>query len=344
MRRKVAENAAIVKQLFVRSLLLKVAVYTLPTTSQSTFHSFISSHMSSFKALGTASNFLAIEKEISTFNSSAIVVVQAPYEHTVSYGGGTRSGPAAIIKASHFVEFYDEELDRELCYDVGIGTLEPLKFGKRADRKALDIIYDGTRQLLEQNKFVVMLGGEHTISQAPIRAHLERYSDLSVLQFDAHSDLRESYQGSMYSHASVMARVCEFLSPQRLVQVGIRAQCIEESQFIKQKGITTLYAHEIRNPKRQYDWMDRVLERLTDHVYVSFDVDGFDPSIMPSTGTPEPNGLWWAETMTLLRRVGEQKKIVGCDIVELAPEKGVSHPDLTAAKLVYKLMNYAFIK
>ncbi len=300
--------------------------------------------MPSFKALGTASNFLAIEKKISAFDSSAIVVLQAPYEHTVSYGGGTKRGPDAIITASHFVEFYDEELDRELCYDVGIATLPPLKFGKKADTKALSIIYDTTKQLLEHKKFVVTLGGEHTISQAPIRAHLERFPDLSVLQFDAHSDLRESYQGSIYSHASVMARVCEFLNPQRLVQVGIRAQCIEESRFIKQKGITTLYAHEIRNPRRQYDWMDRVLEQLSGHVYVSFDVDGFDPSIMPSTGTPEPNGLWWAETMTLLRRVGEQKKIVGCDIVELAPEKGVSHPDLTTAKLAYKLMNYAFMK
>lgn len=299
--------------------------------------------MAKLKALGISSNFLAIEKKISSFDTSRIVVLQAPYEHTVSYGGGTKRGPEAIIKASHYVEFYDEELDRELCNDVGIATLPALEFGRKADKKALEVIFHSVDELLAHGKFVVTLGGEHTISQAPIRAHLAKFPDLSVIQFDAHSDLRESYQGSIYSHASVMARVCEFLDPKRLVQVGIRAQCIEESQFIKHNGINTLYAHEIRNPHRQYDWMELVLDKLTDHVYVTFDVDGFDPSVMPSTGTPEPNGLYWAETMTLLRKIGEQKKIVGCDVVELAPVKGVSYPDLTAAKLTYKLMNYAFM-
>lgn len=300
--------------------------------------------MSKLKSLGISSNFLAIDKSISSLHSSKIAVLQAPYEHTVSYGGGTKRGPAAIIKASHYVEFYDEELDRELCNDTGIATLPALELGKKSDKKALDLIHSSVEELLALGKFVVTLGGEHTISQAPIRAHLAKYPGLSVLQFDAHSDLRQSYQGSIYSHASVMARVCEFLDPKRLIQVGIRAQCIEESQFIRHNGITTLYAHEIRNSRRQYDWMDLVLEKLTDHVYVTFDVDGFDPSIMPSTGTPEPNGLYWAETMALLRRIGEQKKIVGCDVVELAPVKNVTYPDLTAAKLVYKLMNFAFLK
>ena len=271
------------------------------------------------------------------------MVLPAPYEHTVSYGGGTRRGPNGIIKASQYVEFYDDELGRELCNDVGIATLPPVRFGKAIHAKALDMLYDVVSVLLTLNKFVVTLGGEHTIAQAPIKAHLEKYPPLSVIQFDAHSDLRDSYQGSKFSHASVMARVCELMNPRRIVQVGIRAQCVEESRFIKEKGVNTFYAHQIRG-KDSASWQDAVLARLTDCVYVTFDVDGFDPSIMPSTGTPEPNGLYWAETMQLLRRIGEEKTIVGCDVVELSPAKGVSHPDLTAAKLTYKMMNYAFLR
>jgi len=296
-----------------------------------------------FKALGIHSNFLAIDKRISSFDESRIVVLPAPYEHTVSYGGGTRRGPAGIITASHYVEFYDDELHRELCNDVGIATLPPLRFGKAIHGRAMDMLRSTVKELLKREKFVVTLGGEHTISQGAIKAHQERYPDLSVLQFDAHSDLRESYQGSPYSHASVMARVCEFVNPHNVVQVGIRAQCIEEAEFIRAKGVNTFYAHYIRSAAGAR-WQDEVLQKLSDNVYVTFDVDGFDPAIMPSTGTPEPNGLFWAETMQLLRRIGEEKRIVGCDIVELAPVKSVTHPDLTAAKLTYKLMNYAFMK
>jgi agmatinase len=296
-----------------------------------------------FKALGIHSNFLAIDKSISSFDKSRIVVLPAPYEHTVSYGGGTRRGPAGIITASHYVEFYDDELRRELCNDVGIATLPPLRFGKAIHGRAMDMLRSTVKDLLAREKFVVTLGGEHTISQGAIKAHQEIYPDLSVIQFDAHSDLRESYQGSPYSHASVMARVCEFVNPHNMVQVGIRAQCIEEAEFIRAKGVNTFYAHYIRSAAGAR-WQDEVLQKLSDNVYVTFDVDGFDPAIMPSTGTPEPNGLFWAETMQLLRRIGEEKRIVGCDIVELAPVKSVTHPDLTAAKLTYKLMNYAFMK
>ncbi len=298
---------------------------------------------SKFKALGIKSNFLAIGKEISSFDTSQIVVLPAPYERTVSYGGGTRRGPGAIITASQFIEFYDEELGRELCNEVGIATLPPVLFGKTAHGNAVGTLHRIVRELLQCGKFVVTLGGEHTISQAPIRAHLEKYPDLSVIQFDAHSDLRESYQGSKYSHASIMARVCEFLDPRRIIQVGIRALCVEEARFISEKCINTFYAHQIRSASNA-SWQDAVLEKLTDQVYVTFDVDGFDPAIMPSTGTPEPNGLFWAETMQLLRRIGERKTIVGFDVVELAPVKGVTHADLTAAKLTYKLMNYAFLR
>jgi agmatinase len=296
--------------------------------------------MKTFKSLGIKQNFLAIEKKLSSFENSKVVVVQAPYEHTVSYGGGTKKGPHGIITASRYVEFYDEELDRELCNEVGIATLPPIQFGKKTDAKAMAMIHRQVEQLLAADKFVVTLGGEHTITQATIAAHVKKYPNMSVLQFDAHSDLRESYQGSTFSHASVMARVCEILHPTKIVQVGIRAQCIEEARFIKARGIHTFYAHTLRGG---FNWSDAVIECLSDEVYITFDVDGLDPSIMPSTGTPEPNGLFWAETLHLLRRVGEQKRIIGFDVVELAPAKGVHHADLTAAKLTYKMMNYAFL-
>ena len=191
----------------------------------------------SVKVLGIKANFLAIGREISSFEKSRIVVLPVPYEHTVSYVGGTRRGPDAIIKASQYVEFYDEELESELCDEVGIATLPPLRFGKAVHGKALDLISRTVRKLLAREKFVVTLGGEHTISQASIRPHLEKYSELSVLQVDAHSDLRDSYLESKFSHASVMARVCEYMDPHRITQVGIRAQCIEEARYIKDRGI-----------------------------------------------------------------------------------------------------------
>jgi agmatinase len=293
-----------------------------------------------FTVLGKKQNFLGIDSRISTYETSEIAVVPVPYEHTVSYGGGTGRGPRAILDASRYVEYYDEELATELCTRVGIATLPPIAFGNTRDEKAMGKIYEVVTQLIADGKFVMVLGGEHTVSQAPIKAHLEKYPDLSVLHFDAHADLRESYEGSRYSHASVMARVCEFLDPTRLVQVGIRALSPEEAEFISQRGVATFYAHQIR---AMGEWVHSVVPKLTEHVYVSFDVDAFDPPVMPSTGTPEPNGLFWAEIMKLLRLVGEQKSIVGCDVVEFAPNKAMHHPDYTAAKLTYKLMNYAFL-
>ena len=296
------------------------------------------------RTLDSKSNFLGIEKEFSSFEKSKIVILPAPYESTVSYGGGTKKGPAAILQASHYVEFFDEETKREIHRERGIATMAPLDFSKKKDAAAVQFLHSAVLELLSEDKFVVTLGGEHTISSAPIAAYAKKYQDLSVLQFDAHSDLRPEYMGNKYSHASVMARVCEFLDPKRLVQVGIRAQAKEEAVFIRENGVNTYYAHEIRSGKYtrllRY-WDDAVVENLTDHVYVTFDVDGFDPSIMPATGTPEPNGLFWAEVMQCLRKVCQRRKIVGFDVVELAPIKGLHHPDLTTAKLVSKILNYA---
>ncbi len=296
-----------------------------------------------FKTLSIEDNFLGIEDEFSTFENSKAVILPVPYERTVSYGGGTKDGPDAILNASHYVEFYDEETRREIHRELGVATLQPLSFTDRTDEESLEQIYTTVTALLNEKKFMVMLGGEHTISQASIAAYAEKYRNLSVLHFDAHSDLRSDYLGSKYSHASVMARVCEFVDPRRIVQIGIRAQCIEEAEFIQENGITTLYAHEIQSGKYTKllkNWNDFAIDRLTDTVYVTFDVDGFDPSIMPATGTPEPNGLLWHETTKLLYQLGQRKHVVGCDVVELAPLQGLHHPNLTAAKLVSKMINY----
>jgi agmatinase len=294
---------------------------------------------SGFTPLGKRHNFLGIDKAISSYENSKIVVLPVPYEHTVSYGGGTGRGPRAILDASRYVEYYDEELGVELCTRLGVATVPPVALGKSTDAQAMAKIYLAVKKLLADGKFVAVLGGEHSLSQAPIKAHLEQYADLSVLHFDAHADLRDSYGGTKYSHASFMARVCEFMDPARVVQVGIRALSPEEAEFIRTSGMTTWYAHQLRATD---DWIPAILPKLSQHVYVTFDVDAFDPPIMPSTGTPEPNGLFWAETMQLLRLVGAQKTIVGFDVVEFAPNRSVQHPDYTAAKLTYKLMNYAF--
>ncbi|OGU61564.1 MAG: agmatinase [Ignavibacteria bacterium GWF2_33_9] len=289
------------------------------------------------------SNFLAIEEKVSTYSTSKIVIVQAPYEHTVSYGGGAALGPKEIVNASAYVEFYDDEFDKELCFEKGIATLEPIDFQGKVDAAALELIYNQISTLLSDDKFVVTLGGEHTISSAPIKAHYEKYPNMSVLQFDAHSDLRESYQDSIYSHASIMARVAEFFPNEHITQVGIRAQCIEEAMFIKENNINTFYASGIRTGKYGNDWIKKLVDTLADEVYITFDVDAFDPAIMPTTGTPEPDGMTYQDALNIFRAIRiAGKKIIGFDVVELAPVEGINHTNLTCARLVYKLLNYAF--
>lgn len=288
-------------------------------------------------------NFLAIEDKYSNYKDSHVVILPVPYEQTTSYGKGTSKGPKAILDASHYVEFYDEELDRELCFEKskGICSLFPVDFKNKKGSKALDLIYRNVKRHIDNGKFVVTLGGEHSISTSPIKAHFDSYKNLSLLHFDAHSDLRNEYEGSKYSHASFAARVSEFTTS--IVQVGIRAQCREEADFIKEKKIKTFYAYQLRNGKYGRDWQSKVIDALGDNVYITFDVDFFDPSIMPSTGTPEPNGFYWDETMKLLKKLGEKKNVVGFDVVELSPRKDFPFPDFLVSKLIYKMLNY-FIK
>jgi len=293
------------------------------------------------KELGIKQNFLGIEKKYSNYKDSQIVVLPVPLEKTVSYGKGTSKGPEEILKASHYVEFYDEEQKRELCFEKGICTLEAMNLQKLSIEKALQKIHKEVAKHIDEGKFVVTLGGEHSLSAAPIMAFHERFPNLSILQIDAHSDLRNSYEGSKYSHACVMARVAEFNS--NIVQVGIRAQCIEELEIKKNKGIKTFYAREIKMGMYGENWHELVVNNLTENVYITFDVDGLDPSLLPATGTPEPGGLFWDETMNLLKAIGIEKNIVGFDVVELAPTKYHPSSNFVAAKLVYKMLNYAFI-
>ncbi|MFI5201367.1 MAG: agmatinase [Candidatus Kapaibacterium sp.] len=297
------------------------------------------------KVLPTSQNFLALPKESSAYDSSKIVIHSAPYEKTVSYGGGTAKGPEAIIKSSHFVEFLDDEFFRELCFEVGIATLPPLDFGKRTGKAMLDFLQRAVLKEIENGKFVVTLGGEHTISTAPIMAHFARYPKMSVLHFDAHSDLRMEYSDTPYSHACFMARVADSGFPmKRVVQVGIRAQEKAEFEYAASLGVQTFYATRIRKGEHGEQWQNAIVQALpSEEVYLTFDVDYFDPSIMPSTGTPEPDGFLWNETMEIFRELNRAgKKIVGFDVVELAPDPKARHATYLAAKLVYRMLNFAF--
>ena len=290
------------------------------------------------KSLPTKSNFLGIaEKELYAYESSKYVIQPVPYEHTSSYLAGSAKGPGAIISASQFVELYDEELDTETFRQCGIATLPALKFSKSTvDAKAVELIEKSTDRLLNDGKYVVSLGAEHTVTYGFVKSFAKKYKNLTVLQIDAHSDLRQSYHNNIYSHASVMKRIHDMGI--NLVQIGIRAQCIEEAQLIKSsKKINTFYAHTIRNDAK---WMSKALAACTENVYLTIDADGFDPSIMPAVGTAEPRGLFWEETLQFLKQVIQKKNVVGFDIVECAPMKGNILSEYTLAKLAYRLIGY----
>lgn len=296
------------------------------------------------KTLDKSKNFLAIDNEFSNFETSNIVVLPVPFEATTSYGKGTKNGPEAILQASAYVEFFDDELQQEICFEKGIATLLPLETPADNPELSLNIIYNTIKELLKKDKFVVTLGGEHSISAPIIQAHQEKFREISLLQFDAHSDLRDLYEGTSFSHACVMARVLEFFhSPNDLVQVGIRAQCIEEFNLIKTKKIKTYYAHKIRTGFYGSNWQKHIVDNLKEKIYITFDVDFFDPSLMPATGTPEPDGFYYNETIEIFREIRKQgKKIIGLDVVELAPIPNLHHCELTVARLIYKVLNLAF--
>jgi agmatinase len=304
--------------------------------------------ITNMKSLPTSKNFLGLEPEYSSYDSSKIVILQAPYEKTVSYGKGTAKAPEAIIKASQYVEFLDDEFFQEICFKQGIATLPAVSYGNKSGKPALDLLEKAVSAEIANKKFVVTLGGEHTISTAPIAAHFKKYPKMSVLHFDAHSDLRDSYGGTPYSHACFMSRVADetHFPMERVVQVGIRAQCKQEYEFIKKKKVKTFYATEIRRGKHGANWQKKVASALpSNEVYITFDVDYFDPSIMPTTGTPEPDGFQWNETIEIFRELRKAgKKIIGFDVVELVPNAAQPHATYLVAKLIYRMLNFAFAK
>jgi agmatinase len=273
--------------------------------------------------------------EDSAFEQAQVVILPIPYEQTTTYGTGTKKGPQALIDASRHMELYDEELDYEV-YQVGIHTLRELETVASGPAAMMDRITEVTRGLLDGGKFVVGLGGEHTISFGLVRAHAEHFPGLSVLQFDAHTDLRDTYQGTPYNHASVLRRISEMVPA---VHVGIRSMSREEAAWVKTRGARVFYASEVVGSASV---ATTISEALTDHVYVTICLDGFDPSIMPAVGTPEPGGLGWYDVLRIVRRVAETRHIVGFDVVELFPMAGNIAPDFLAAKLVYKVLGYRY--
>ena len=287
-------------------------------------------------------NFLGLEETVAAFDRAGAVILPVPYESTTSYGGGTARGPGAILEASRYIELYDQELDAE-PYEVGITTLPELRLTGAGPEAALEELRTAYGRLLDAagDRFVLMLGGEHSLSGPPIAAWADRLAEegerLTVLQFDAHTDLRPEYEGTPYSHAAVMHRVHENVD---LVAVGIRALTREEAELARSRdNIHVFFADHIHGGD---SWMDDVVERLGSNVYISFDVDAFDPSLVPSTGTPEPGGLLWYPVLRLLRRVFRSTTVHAADVVELAPIPGLTAPDFLVAKLVYKLIGYRF--
>lgn len=285
-------------------------------------------------------NFGGIDEEqYSSFDSARVIVLPVSYEGTVSYGTGTGAGAMAIVDASRNMELYEEETGTEV-YKIGINTLP--EFTARATPEAMmSDLHAYTTDLLKTGKFLCMLGGEHSVSAPIIKAHNERYENLSVLQIDAHADLRDTYDGTPHSHASIMARVVKDMHIPA-VQVGIRSISGDEARSLKE-GLPTqiFWARDIVG---RTDWIDDAIDSLTENVYLTIDIDGLDPSIMPTTGTPEPGGLGWYETLALLRRLAEKKRVVGMDLVEYSYFENYDAPAFLCSKLIYKTLAYIFQK
>jgi agmatinase len=277
------------------------------------------------------------EEKYSNFDNARVLVFPVSYEGTVSYGAGTGKGASAIIDASRNLELYEEETDAEV-YKIGIHTTAEFS-AKATPEKMMNGLYEETRKLISDDKFLCMIGGEHSVSAPVIRAHAEKFHNLSVLQIDAHADLRDEYDGTPHSHASIMARVVKDLRIPS-VQVGIRSISADEARSLDEGIPTKIYwAKDIVG---RTDWIDSAINSLTDNVYLTIDVDGLDPSLMPTTGTPEPGGLGWYETITLIRKVAEKRKIVGMDLVEYAYVENFPAPAFLCAKLIYKTLGYIF--
>ena len=267
-----------------------------------------------------------------------VVVVPFGLEKTVSYGGGTKNGPKEIIKASHQVELFDEELNKEPYKEIGIKTLKPFPIKKKIN-SALDQLSKINEEIISKNKFPIIFGGEHSITPGSIRPFTEKYHEITLLHFDAHADLRESYNGEKFSHASAIKRCLDFNNV-KVVSFGIRNLSQSEMNFYEnnRSRIEIFWAKD----KKEWnlDHLDNIFKNK--NVYITFDVDSFDASVMPATGTPEPGGLLWDEVLPIIKRVCQVSNIVGADINELAPIKNFDSYNFLVAKLAYKILSYVF--
>ena len=270
-----------------------------------------------------------------TFDAATVVVLPCPVDRTTSYVGGTRNGPHEILQASSHMELWDDEMRADV-HGVGIFTLPEMElpFGEMAP--LVDEIERVAYEVIGRDKFLVTIGGEHSITPPLVSAAARKYPGLSVLQIDAHADMRDAYMGTVHSHACAMRRSLQYAT---ITQVGIRSLSTEEAEVLPRLKTTVFYDATMRQDAA---WIDKVVDSLAPDVYVTIDVDGMDPAIMPATGTPEPGGLTWPEITRLLRTTAERRRIVAADIVELSPIPGMIAPNFLCAKLLYKLLTYRF--
>jgi len=289
------------------------------------------------KYLSNKNGFLGIDNKVNL--KEKVVVVPFGLEKTVSYGGGTKNGPKEIIKASHQVELYDEELNCEPYKKIGIKTLKPFKIDKNI-KKALNKMSKINQEILDKNLFPITFGGEHSITPGCIDPFTKKFKDICLLHFDAHADLRESYNGEKFSHASAIRRCLDY-SNVSVISFGIRNISQSEIPFLKKNSsrIDIFWAKD--KSKWNLNKFKKLIKNKT--VYLTFDVDGLDSSIMPATGTPEPGGLLWDETLNIIKIAAKNSKIVGADINELAPIKGFNSYNFLVAKLAYKILSYKFL-
>lgn len=277
--------------------------------------------------------YAGISEEYSKLDSSKIVLIPVPYDGTSTWQKGADKGPDAFLDASENMELYDIETDTEV-YKQGVFLADAIT-ESASPEAVVDAVHEMTKKYIKRNKFVTLFGGEHSISIGSIRAFNECFDNLTVLQIDAHADLRKEYEGSKCNHACA---VYEASQTTNLIQVGIRSMDVMEKTVMDEDK--TYFAHEMAEDD---NWTDSAIDQMTDNVFITFDLDAFDPSIMPSTGTPEPGGLFWYETLEFLKQVFAERNVVGFDIVELCPNKIDKSSDFLAAKLYYKMLTYKFL-
>ena len=282
-------------------------------------------------------NFLGLHDDLSNYSNSAIVVLPVPFDGTSTWIKGADKGPKAILEASEKVEYYDIET-KSSVYLKGIHTMQELFVSDKKSEEVADMVEEAMLKLLDDKKFPVMLGGEHSVSIGAFRAVAKRYDDFSILQFDAHTDMRDEYYGSRYNHGCVLARGKEVCNS--ITQVGIRSMGEEELVNIDQKRV--FYSFDI-NAAKDNKWIDKIIEQLSDNVYITVDVDAMDPAYMPATGTPEPEGIKYRDILNVVKAVSQTKHIVACDIVELCPNAYMKAADFLVAKLIYQILSYKYL-